>query len=87
MMHSVMMTSDPPLLYLEPDSLEIMKQVTTWRDSGLKVCYTVDAGPNIHCICVADDSNEVERRLRSIGEVLEILRCTPGDGVNLATNM
>ena len=87
LMHSVMMTSDPPLLYLEPESIEIMNQVASWRDSGLKVCYTIDAGPNVHCICTANDSNEVKRRLRSIGGIIEVLRCTPGDGITHTTNM
>ncbi len=83
LMHSVMMTSDPPLLYLEPESISIMKQVTSWREAGLDVCYTIDAGPNVHCICSADDSNEVERQLRSIDGVSDVFRCAPGNGVAL----
>ena len=86
LMHSVMMTSDPPLLYLEPESISIMKQVTSWREAGLDVCYTIDAGPNVHCICSADDSNEVERQLRSIDGVSDVFRCAPGNGVALTAH-
>lgn len=86
LMHSVMMTSNPPLFYLEPESINIMNHVTRWRERGLEVCYTVDAGPNVHCLCTSDDSIEVERRLRSIDCVLEVFRCAPGNGVALIAN-
>ncbi len=86
LMHSVMMTSDPPLLYLEPESISIMKHVTRWRENGLDVCYTVDAGPNVHCICSSSDSFEVESQLRSIDGILDVFRCAPGNGVALAAN-
>ncbi len=86
LMHSVMMTSDPPLHYLEPESISIMKHVTRWREDGLAVCYTIDAGPNVHCICSFEDSHEVERQLRSIDGLLDIYRCSPGNGVALNTN-
>ena len=86
LMHSVMMTSDPPLLYLEPESIRIMKHVTRWREEGLAVCYTIDAGPNVHCICSFEDSHEVERQLRSIDGILDIYRCSPGNGVTVTAN-
>jgi diphosphomevalonate decarboxylase len=84
LMHSVMMTSKPPLLYLEPSSISIMNHVTRWREDGLAVCYTIDAGPNVHCICPSEDSREVDRRLRSIEGILDVIRCTPGIGVAIA---
>ncbi len=86
LMHSVMMTSDPPLLYLEPESISVMKHVTRWREDGLAVCYTIDAGPNVHCICSFEDSHEVERQLRSIDGILDIYRCSPGNGVALTAS-
>lgn len=86
LMHSVMMTSDPPLLYLEPESISVMKHITRWREDGLAVCYTIDAGPNIHCICSFEDSHEVERQLRSVDGILDIYRCSPGNGVALIAN-
>ncbi len=86
LMHSVMMTSDPPLFYLEPESVSVMKNVTRWREDGLAVCYTIDAGPNVHCICSFEDSHEVERQPRSIDGILDIYRCSPGNGVALTAN-
>ena len=51
MMHAVMMTSTPALHYWMPASLVVMDCVRRWRMEGLPVCYTVDAGPNVHVIC------------------------------------
>ena len=79
LMHSVMMTSSPALFYWEPITLAIMKSVRRWRaEDNLSVCYTIDAGPNVHCLCTAQDAPEVERRLRDNLDVTRILVATPG---------
>ena len=81
LMHAVMMTSRPPLFYWEPLSLHVMRAVREWRDrDGLRVCYTLDAGPNVHCICEADDAAEVAARLRALSETIEIRRSGAGRG-------
>ncbi len=78
LMHAVMMTSNPPLFYWEPASLSVMKLIPQWRGSGLAVCYTLDAGPNIHVICQADAAVETQKRLEQISGVKQILKATPG---------
>jgi diphosphomevalonate decarboxylase len=83
LMHSVMMTSQPRLFYWEPTSLQIMKHVFEWRQDGLSVCYTMDAGPNVHCICLEEDVNEVKRRLSHIGGIQSLFESTPGPGVHI----
>ncbi len=83
LMHAVMMTSTPPLYYWEPQTLRIMKAVRDWRVEGLPVCFTIDAGPNVHCLCPAEAVPEVERRLREILDVKEILTAGPGGGARL----
>lgn len=83
-MHGVMMTSTPPLLYWEPVTLDLIKRVRQWRETdGLAVCYTIDAGPNVHCICTAQAAPEVERRLRALPGILDLRRATPGEGTRL----
>ena len=81
LMHAVMMTSRPALFYWEPASLRIMREVERWRRrDGLQVCYTLDAGPNVHCICAKADSARVEERILAIDGVLETLSSPPGPG-------
>jgi diphosphomevalonate decarboxylase len=82
-MHSVMMTSRPPLFYWEPASLEIMKQVAAWRAGGLPVCYTLDAGPNVHVITLAGNEDEVVQRLKAVAGVNRVLCSHPGSGARL----
>jgi diphosphomevalonate decarboxylase len=78
LMHSVMMTSQPPLYYWEPGTLEVIKAVQSWRQEGLPVCFTIDAGPNVHLLCPGSESEAVERKLTSLVNVKSILKCKPG---------
>ena len=81
LMHAVMMTSNPPLFYWQPLSLTIMEAVRRWRTKeGLAVCYTLDAGPNVHCICLASDAEAVASRLRELSPQIEMLQSGVGGG-------
>jgi diphosphomevalonate decarboxylase len=73
MMHAVMMTSAPGLFYWQPASIAVMEAVREWRANGMPVCYTVDAGPNIHVICPREQAGEVERRVRALPGVQAVL--------------
>jgi diphosphomevalonate decarboxylase len=83
LMHAVMMTSTPPLFYWEPITLAIMKAIRQWRADGLPVCYTVDAGANVHGLCLAEAAPEVERRLRANLDVTKIYNAPPGGPAQL----
>ncbi len=73
MMHSVMITSNPPLMYWQSATVEIFHQVREWRAGGLPVGYTVDAGANVHVICLGDSAKAVEKRLRELPGVSNVL--------------
>jgi diphosphomevalonate decarboxylase len=73
MMHAVMMTSTPGLFYWQPASLALMSAVREWRKGGIPVFYTVDAGPNVHVICPREQAQGVERRVRELPGVQEVL--------------
>lgn len=83
MMHSVMMTSNPPLMYWQSATLEIFHQVREWRASGLPVGYTVDAGANVHVLCLGEYKAEVEKRLREIPGVQNVLVAGVGGAARL----
>ncbi len=85
LMHAVMMTSRPPLFYWLPPTLLIMEQVRRWRAEGLQVCYTLDAGPNVHCICIRSDAEAVSAKLDALSDVVDILTAAPGAGARLIT--
>jgi diphosphomevalonate decarboxylase len=72
LMHAVMVTSRPPLFYWQPTTLTVMKRVRQWRAEGLDVCYTLDAGPNIHCICLRNSADVVSMRLQALSGIQDI---------------
>lgn len=81
LMHAVMMTGRPALFYWQPTSLAIMNAVRQWREEdGIQVCYTLDAGPNVHCICVKKDAEAVKTRLSQISDAIEVLSASAGQG-------
>ena len=86
MMHAVMMTSTPALHYWKPASLEVMNDVREWRAEGLDVCYTVDAGPNVHVICPETEAHLVDKRLREIKGVQNVLVARPGGPAKIVDN-
>jgi diphosphomevalonate decarboxylase len=83
MMHAVMQTSTPPLLYWQAATVEIFHAVREWRASGLAVAYTVDAGPNVHVICPREVQKEAERRLREIPGVQDVLLAKVGGAARM----
>lgn len=82
-MHAVMMTSRPPLHYWLPATVEVIQAVLRWRSEGLGVYFTIDAGPNVHCLCLAEDADEVEAGLRGLRGVQDVRAAGPGGGVRL----
>lgn len=50
-LHSLLMTSSPDGLLLKPGTLEIIDAVRKFRkNTGIEVCFTLDAGPNVHLL-------------------------------------
>jgi diphosphomevalonate decarboxylase len=86
LMHSVMMTSTPALHYWKPASVEVMNCVRQWRMEGIPVCYTVDAGPNVHVICLETEAHMIEKRLREINGVNNVLVARPGGPAEIIGN-
>ncbi len=83
LMHAVMQTSTPALLYWLPATMAVMHAVQRWRALGTPVCYTIDAGPNIHVICEAGSAERVEADLRKIPGVIDVLTAQPGGPARL----
>ncbi len=83
LMHAVMMTSNPPLFYWEPASVQIMKLVPAWRAEGLPCCFTLDAGPNVHVLCLAEQAAELSSRLAHLPGVQQVLSARVGGPAHL----
>ena len=85
-MHSVMMTSTPALHYWKPASLEVMNRVRAWRAEGIPACYTMDAGPNVHVICPESEAQILDRKLRELPGVENVLVARAGGPAKIIEN-
>ena len=83
MLHAVMMTSQPALFYWLPATLTVMQSVQTARSKGLPVCYTIDAGPNVHVITEAGESDRTIALLRELPGVKEVRAAQVGGPARL----
>ena len=77
-MHAVMQSSQPPLYYWQPATEEILTNVFGWRAEGHAVCATVDAGPNVHVLCLPEEQDFLVSNLNAIPEVQEVIIARPG---------
>lgn len=82
-MHTVMMTSNPPLFYWVPKTLEIVLSVINWRDDGIEAYFTIDAGPNVHIICERKNLEKINAKVSSIAGVKDVLVNKPTIGTHL----
>lgn len=50
-LHALMMGGASPYILIEPNTISIMKEVWRYREeTGIPVCFTLDAGPNVHIL-------------------------------------
>ncbi|UUC45866.1 diphosphomevalonate/mevalonate 3,5-bisphosphate decarboxylase family protein [Flavobacterium cerinum] len=50
-LHAVMMTSVPYYILMKPNTLEIINRIWKYRsETGVPVCFTLDAGANVHVL-------------------------------------
>jgi diphosphomevalonate decarboxylase len=83
LMHAVMLTSQPALMYWQPETVRLMQAIPGWREQGLSVCYTVDAGPNVHCLCLGQQAEQVGRQLESLVPEARLIRSGAGGPARL----
>jgi len=59
-LHALMMSSERSFILLKPATLEIINVIRKFREkTGIFVCFTIDAGPNVHMLYLEDDRNTI----------------------------
>lgn len=59
-LHALMMSSDPGFILLEPGTVEVINKIRNFREQkGCHLCFTLDAGPNIHLLYPAAERDIV----------------------------
>lgn len=78
LLHAVSMTAEPPALYWYPATVAVLRQVWTWREEGLPVYFTLDAGPNVHVLTTPEHAPHVAAGLCALPDMVRTLVCQPG---------
>lgn len=60
-LHAMMMTSLPYFILMKPNTLEIINRIWKFREqTGSKVCFTLDAGANVHVLYPKGEKEQVD---------------------------
>ena len=61
-LHAMMMTSSPYFILMKPNTLHIINAVWDYRKAtGSKLCFTLDAGANVHLLYPDAEADTVYR--------------------------
>jgi diphosphomevalonate decarboxylase len=82
-MHAAAMSSRPGLVYWNAATLACLHAVRAARSGGLAVFFTIDAGPQLKAVCETAAQEQVERILRAVPGVEEVLATGLGPGVEV----
>jgi diphosphomevalonate decarboxylase len=64
-LHGLMMNSNPSFILMQPETLSVIQKVRAFRETtGEKICFTLDAGPNVHLIYPAEEQDEIKDFIR-----------------------
>ncbi|WP_299338863.1 diphosphomevalonate decarboxylase [uncultured Psychroserpens sp.] len=65
-LHAMMMTSMPYFILMKPNTLEIINKIWAYRsETNSKVCFTLDAGANVHVLYPENEKDNVLKFIES----------------------
>jgi len=87
-LHGMMMTSNPYFILMSPKTLEVLNEIWTYRDeTKIPVCFTLDAGANVHVLYPKEFAKEVnifiENRLKKYCENGQYILDEVGQGASV----
>lgn len=85
-MHATTLGANPPFMYWQGATIEIMNVIQELRAKGIEAYFTIDAGPNVKVICESKDEEIVFKTLQGLPMVKDIHTCQPGPGISYLAN-
>ncbi len=65
-LHAMMMTSHPYFILMKPNTLEIINRIWAYRENtGSHVCFTLDAGANVHVLYPEHEKEAIHEFINS----------------------
>jgi len=66
MLHALMMTSNPSYVLIKPNTLKIINSIKSYRETTkIPICFTLDAGANVHVLYPKEGEKKVELFIES----------------------
>lgn len=61
-LHALMMTSENGFMLMYPETIQIISRIQELREeTGIDMCFTLDAGPNIHLLFFNSDFEQIQK--------------------------
>ncbi|WP_233897846.1 diphosphomevalonate/mevalonate 3,5-bisphosphate decarboxylase family protein [Tenacibaculum piscium] len=60
-LHAMMLTSNPYFILMKPNTLEVINKIWEYRtENNSNICFTLDAGANVHVLYPENEKKDVE---------------------------
>ena len=65
-LHALMMCSNPSFILMKPNTLNLINEIREFREeTKIPLCFTLDAGPNIHLLYPESEAEKVESFIKN----------------------
>jgi diphosphomevalonate decarboxylase len=90
-LQALLLSSSPGYILMTPGTLSMIQKIRRFRkESGLFLCFSLDAGPNIHLLFHENDKSEIDAftdsELRQFCEKGNVIKDLAGDGPERIAN-
>lgn len=82
-LHSVAMSCDPPIFYLNGGTFFAIQDIYELRSKNIPVYFTMDAGPNVHAICLQKDMQKIRAYFEKKPYIQHIFTSEIGKGARV----
>jgi diphosphomevalonate decarboxylase len=82
-LHLMAMSSKPAVYYWNKGTIEVMEKVRELREKGILCYYTMDAGPNVHVICLGKDESKIKKELKKLKSIIDIISNKAAEGTKI----
>ncbi|MBP9820109.1 diphosphomevalonate decarboxylase [Candidatus Woesebacteria bacterium] len=83
--HSILFTSNPPLIAWLPGTVAVMHAVVRLRAEGVPAYFTINTGFNVHVLTLPEYESKVVTALRALPEVTDIIQAKVGGKPEIIT--
>ena len=66
-LHALMMCSNPSYILMKPNTLNLINKIREFREeTKIPLCFTLDAGPNVHLLYPESEAEKVEDYIKDV---------------------